>query len=50
MNRGGAERAVAESSLPMAETLTMMMLLRRAHNDTLAVPDWRTLALPQLAA
>jgi hypothetical protein len=49
VNRGSAERAVAESGLPMAETLTMMMLLRRAHNDTLAVPDWRTPALPQLA-
>src|SRR5262245_26118743 len=50
MNRGSAERAVAESSLPMAETLTMMMLLRRAHNDTLTVPDWRTPSLPQLGA
>lgn len=50
MNRGSAERAVAESDLSMAETLTMMMLLRRAHNDTLAVPDWRTPSLPQLAA
>jgi helix-turn-helix protein len=50
MNRGGAERAVAESNLSMAETLTMMMLLRRAHNDTLAVPDWRTPSQPQLAA
>ena len=50
MNRGSAERAVAESDLSMAETLTMMMLLRRAHNDTLAVPDWRTPTLPQLAA
>ena len=50
VNRGSAERAVAESDLPMDETLTMMMLLRRAHNDTLAVPDWRTPALPQLAA
>lgn len=42
VNRGRAERAVAESSLPWPETLTMMMLLRRAHNDTLTVPDWRT--------
>jgi hypothetical protein len=50
VNRGRAERAVAESDLSMAETLTMMMLLRRAHNDTRAVPGWRTPALPQLAA
>jgi hypothetical protein len=50
VNRGRAERAVAESDLSMDETLTMMMLLRRAHNDTLAVPDWRTPTLPQLAA
>jgi hypothetical protein len=50
VNRGSAERAVAQSDLPMAETLTMMMLLRRAHNDTLTVPDWRTPSLPQLAA
>jgi hypothetical protein len=49
VNRGQAERAVAQSDLPMAETLTMMMLLRRAHNDTLTVPDWRTPSLPQLA-
>lgn len=49
MNRGSAERAVAESSLTMAETLTMLQLLRRAHNDTLEVPDWRTPTLPQLA-
>lgn len=41
---------MAESDLSMAETLTMMMLLRRAHNDTLAVPAWRTPTLPQLAA
>jgi hypothetical protein len=39
VKRGEAERAVAESNLSIAETLTMMMLLRRAHNDTLAVPD-----------
>ena len=50
VNRGSAERAVEDSDLPMAETLTMMMLLRRAHNDTLTVPDWRTPSLPQLAA
>jgi hypothetical protein len=50
VNRGSAERAVAESGLSMAETLTMMMLLRRAHNDTLEVPSWRTPSLPQLAA
>lgn len=50
MNRGSAERAVAESDLSMAEKLTMMMLLRRAHNDTLEVPDWFTPSMPQLAA
>jgi hypothetical protein len=49
MNRGQAERAVAESNLPATDVLILMMLLRRAHNDTLAVPDWRTPTLPQLA-
>jgi hypothetical protein len=49
ISRGKAEDAVAEAGLPMIETLTMMMLLRRAHNDTLEVPDWRTPSLPQLA-
>jgi DNA-binding MarR family transcriptional regulator len=49
VNRSRAERAVEESDLDQAEALLMMMLLRRAHNDTLAVPDWRTPALPQLA-
>jgi hypothetical protein len=47
VNRAQAERAVEESD--QAEAL-MMMLLRRAHNDTLTIPDWRTPALPQLAA
>lgn len=50
MNRGQAERAVAESTLTQGETLTMMMLLRRSDNDTLIIPEWRTPTLPQLAA
>jgi hypothetical protein len=50
VNRGSAERTVAESSLPMADALILMMLLRRANNDTLEVPGWRTPALPELAA
>ena len=50
MTRGRAEAAVAaETSLPMAETLVMMMLLRRAHNITLELPDWYTPSMPQLA-
>lgn len=50
MNRGSAERAVGAAGLTVAEKLMMMMLLRRAHNDTCEVPDWRTPPVPQLGA
>jgi hypothetical protein len=50
VNRNAAERAVAESGLSMAETLTMMMLLRRADNDTLIVPERFTPSQDTLAA
>ena len=49
LTRGKAETATAKAALPMAEKLTLMMLLRRAHNETLAVPDWRTPTMPELA-
>lgn len=49
MKRAEAERAVADSNLDRPEKLTLMMLLRRAHNDTLEVPGWRTPTLRQLA-
>jgi hypothetical protein len=49
MKRAQAENAVAAASLPMIDTLMMMMLLRRAHNDTLEIPPWYTPSLPQLA-
>ena len=39
MNRSRAERAVEESDLDQAEALMMMMLLRRAHNDTLEITE-----------
>ena len=50
VNRAKAERAVAASNLPMADTLVMLQLLRRAHNDTLELPDWITPSLRVLAA
>lgn len=39
-----------DASMPVVERFTMMMLLRRAHNDTLEVPPWRTPTVPALAA
>lgn len=50
MNRGQAERAVSESNLDRTSKLVLLTLLRRAHNDTLQVPDWRTPSQPGLAA
>jgi hypothetical protein len=50
VKRSDVERKVAESNLAMAEKLTMMMLARRADNDTGIVPDWYTPTQAQLAA
>ena len=36
--------------MPVTERFTVMMLLRRAHNDTLEVPPWRTPRVIGLAA
>jgi hypothetical protein len=51
VKRGRAEALLAQdATMPMAERFTVMMLLRRAHNDTLEVPAWRTPTVPELAA
>jgi hypothetical protein len=44
-----AQAAVAASNLPMAETLVMLQLLRRADNSTLEIPAWLLPSLPVLA-